>query len=270
MLLGISAAQVPLYMVLVAVMPAGAGERAGLGLAEVLGPGLLGWTGLAVVVAVVANLLLIRALQLSPLSLTTPYLSFTPVATLLTGSLLLRQTPSALGLAGVGVVVLGAFVLNAGSAAEEASASRHPLRALAAQPGSRLALGVAVLFGLGNAIDRRAVLHASELVYAGLLMLLMTGVLALPSRGRRELLASRRSWGWVVLGGVVMCAALLLHLFAFRYLFIAYADAVKRAGGNLVAVMMGAMLFGEADWRRRLGAAAVMSVGVALILIGSP
>ncbi len=235
----------------------------GLGEPATFEPGaLLAWTLLAVAVAVAANLLLIRALQLSPLSLTTPYLSFTPVATLLSGALLLGQWPGAIGLVGVAIVVAGAFMLSPGGATR-----RLGLDAIAREPGSRLALVVAMLFALGNAIDRRAVLHGSEILYAGLLTLLMTAALAVPRGPRTELWERRRLLGWVALAGVVMGVALLLHLFSLRFLFVAYADAMKRTGGNLVAVMFGAFFFGEGDWRRRLVAVAVMSLGVTLILL---
>jgi drug/metabolite transporter (DMT)-like permease len=271
-LLGISAAGLPVYVVLgaaeaVAWLEAPAAARASFEL-----DALLAWTLLALVVAVAANLLLIRALQLSPLSLTTPYLSFTPVATLLSGALLLGQMPAAAGLLGVAIVVVGAFVLNAGAGpAEDGRRERRGLglHAIAREPGSRLALGVALLFALGNAIDRRAVLHGSEIVYAGLLTLLMTLALLVPRAPRAALRRQRRLLGWVALAGLVMSAAMLLQLFSFRFLFVAYADAMKRSGGNLVAVLFGAFFFGEGGWQRRLLAVAVMSVGVTLILLGA-
>lgn len=278
-LLGMSAAGLPVYAGL-----ALAGLGGSEGGAAFEADALLAWTLLALVVTVAANLLLIRALQLSPLSLTTPYLSFTPAATLLSGALLLGQAPGAVGLLGVAIVVVGAFGLNASAGEPPAEAGRRRGRlggigglgrlvglgvgAIAREPGSRLALVVAMLFALGNAIDRRAVLHGSEIAYAGLLTLLITLALLVLRAPRAELWERRRLLGWIALAGIVTSAALLLQLFSFRFLFIAYADAVKRAGGNLVAVLFGAFFFGEGGWRRRLLAVSVMSVGVALILLG--
>ena len=55
-------------------------------------------------------------------------------------------------------------------------------------------------------------------------------------------------------------------LFGYRYLYVAYVDAVKRVGSNVVAVAFGRFFFDETDARRRLLAALVMSAGVALVL----
>jgi hypothetical protein len=65
-----------------------------------------------------------------------------------------------------------------------------------------------------------------------------------------------------------MAVALLAQLLSFRYLLVAYTDAVKRASGNVVAVLAGALWFAEAGAGRRLLAALVMGIGVALILLG--
>lgn len=228
-----------------------------------LEPAFALWLPLGAGVALAANLLLVRALHLSPLSLTIPYLSFTPVATLVSGRLLLGQTPGPWGIAGVALVVAGALALSAGGPGE---ALRRPLAGLRREPGSRLALLVALCFAAGNAIDRRAVLHASEPAYALAQSGLLTAALLPVARLRRELAAcgARR---WLLAGGVAASAGLLFQLFAFRFLFVAYVDAVKRAGGNLLAVLLGLLWFGEREPGWRLLAAALMSGGVAMILL---
>jgi drug/metabolite transporter (DMT)-like permease len=53
-----------------------------------------------------------RAIQIAPLSLTIPYLSFSPALLLLTAYVILGETPSHLGLLGVGVVTAGGYLLS--------------------------------------------------------------------------------------------------------------------------------------------------------------
>ena len=53
-----------------------------------------------------------RAIRMSPLSLTLPFLSFTPVFVLFTGGLILDETLTPQGIAGMLLVVLGGYVLN--------------------------------------------------------------------------------------------------------------------------------------------------------------
>ena len=68
--------------------------------------------------------------------------------------------------------------------------------------------------------------------------------------------------------GIIMTAAALLTQFlGYRYLYVAYVDAVKRAGGNLLALLLGARFFAEGINHRRLVAAILMSIGVSLVLL---
>lgn len=249
-LLGLVIAQIPLHGAAVAVT----------GWPGVDAP-FFAWCGVSALNAIAANWLLVEAFRRSPLSLTTPFLSFTPVATVATGALLLGQRPGPWGVAGVAVVVLGALLLDA-SPRQLLTAPLHAVR----EPGSRMALGVALLFALGNAVDRRAILHASEPLYA-LTVSAMVAALLLPLGAvRRELVAARGSHRWIAASGGVMAAAMLLQFFSYRLLLVAYVDAIKRAGANVLSIVFGRAFFAEAVSVRRLLAAGLMSAGVALVL----
>lgn len=252
-LLGLSIAQLPVH-------------ATGLALSGWPGwsPGpFLAWSLLAAGVAVLANLLLIRAVATSPLSLVVPMLSFTPAFTLLTGWLLLDQRPGPLAGVGMALVVGGALTLDAAPGA----LLRDPLRTLRS-PGSRLALSVALLFSLGNAIDRRTIVHGNEPLYALTLTLMIVASISLLPGPRRELLASRDRRGLLAAGGAIMGAALILQLFAFRFLPVATVDAAKRTAANATSAVLGRVLFQERDAWRRGAAGLVMSAGVILLLLG--
>ncbi len=251
-LLGITAAQLPVHAAGVALT----------GMPRMQAP-FFAWVAIGAAVAIAANWLLITAVRRAPLSLTVPFLSFTPIATVATGWLLLGQRPHAGGLVGVLAVVVGAMLLNA----SPGELLRAPLRGLR-EPASRMALGVALLFAAGNAIDRRAVLHASEPVYAFTLNAFVALALLPAGRLRRELRGAGREGLWVFAAAAVMATAFLLQLFAFRFLFVAYVDAVKRAGANVFAMLLDRVFFGEPLLARRLLAAGLMGAGVALVLLG--
>jgi drug/metabolite transporter (DMT)-like permease len=252
--LGITAPQVPIHVAL----------ALGTGLPDIRS-GFVPLTLLAAATTVAANLLFVRAVRISPLSATVPYLSFTPVATLGAGLVLLGQTPDRWGVAGVATVAAGALVLGG----TDRELLRHPWRALAREPGSRLMLGVAGLFAVTNAVDRMAILRASEPVYAALLTGSVSAALVTSRSLRTELASRRRRLGLLAAGGVAGAAALLLQFTAYRFLYVAYVDAVKRGGGNLLAVALGVLVFAEGDVVRRLVAASLMSAGVALVLLSS-
>jgi len=75
--------------------------------------GVLGSAGLNAV----AHLASTRALKLADVSLVTPLLVFSPVFTVLISTVVLGEIPSAPGLLGVGLVLLGAYWLNYHSSA---------------------------------------------------------------------------------------------------------------------------------------------------------
>jgi drug/metabolite transporter (DMT)-like permease len=253
-LLGITATQVPIH--LTAALTTGVPE---------LDTTFFSLTLVAAVLTVAANLLFVEAVRLSPLSLTVPYLSFAPVATLLAGFVLLGQVPGPWGISGVFAVGSAALLLNPPVAGEASSLWRR----LARERGSRLMLIVALLFAVSTAIDRLAILRASEAVYATVLTGSITLALGCSRSVRREVLRNRGALRWLALAGAVGAAALLLQFLSYRFLLVGYVDAVKRGGGNLFAVLFGMLFFAEGNGRRRLLAAAVMSAGVALVLLDS-
>jgi drug/metabolite transporter (DMT)-like permease len=65
-----------------------------------------------VVLNVAANVLFLKAVQVSPLSVTIPFLSLTPVFSTLLGALVLGERPAGAEAAGIVLVVLGAFLVN--------------------------------------------------------------------------------------------------------------------------------------------------------------
>ena len=76
-------------------------------------------------------------MQISPVSLTVPYLAFTPALLLVTSYFMLGEVPEASGVAGVVVMTAGAYGLNtAGARGETASRRPSEKRARRARPSS--------------------------------------------------------------------------------------------------------------------------------------
>ena len=222
----------------------------------------------SVALNVFANWLFFRAVQHSPLGLTIPYLSFTPVFTALTGFLILDQAPTALGLAGIFVVGFGAFLLNPGKGGPLA-----PLKALWHERGSLYMLLVAATWSVTPVLDKIAadrsnvMGHIALLAFALFLAFWVIG--AVRDRDGTTMLKEFRAVPLLlVLSGAVTVTAMVLQLWAYHYMDVAYVETMKRAIGVVASILVGWRLFGEGELKRRLLAAVVMSLGVALVLIG--
>ena len=218
---------------------------------------------------VLANLLFMRAVALSPLSLTIPYLSFTPVFTALIALVVYQTSPSVAGWIGIVLVCAGAFFLNPG---EQKTGPLAPLRALVRERGSLYMIGVALLWSVTSLLDQSASGGTSPTFHA----LTIVAGLALVNGGWRTW--SDRGLGWVrdecsgrvalvVVAGVLSLFAYLTQLVAFSLVDVAYVETIKRALGVLISIGVGYAIFGEGDLVRRAVGACVMVAGVALVML---
>jgi len=224
----------------------------------------------AVTLNIVANAAFVAALARSPLSMTVPLLSLTPAFVAAFGRPLLGEWPHPLQLAGIALVVLGALLLGAASA--EVGAAGGWWRALAREPGARLMILVAVCWGLSLPLDKIGVgavgpaRHALVLcggIAAGTLALMLVrgeaGGLAAGLRGR--------TLPVLVAATAVAALALALQLVVIRVALVGVVEAVKRAVGNLMALLVGTLVFGERIGWMKVAALALLVAGVLLILV---
>jgi drug/metabolite transporter (DMT)-like permease len=84
---------------------------------------------------VLALVLYVKAIRLSPLSLTIPFMALSPVFIVFIAFVFLGEWPSITGFAGVLMIAVGAYTLNAGASR---SGLLGPIKAVAAERGSVL------------------------------------------------------------------------------------------------------------------------------------
>jgi drug/metabolite transporter (DMT)-like permease len=217
----------------------------------------------SVALNVVANLAFLEAVRIAPLSVTVPLLSLTPVFTALLGFAVLGERPAALDLLGIVLVVVGAFWLNVGT--EKVGA-----RSFLSQPGAWLMAGTALLLSLTIPLDKLAVGRASPPFHG----LVLTAGIAL---GTLAVLLVQKRWGELaglrhgrlpfVLALVSSTLALGFQLVALKFVLVSLIETLKRGIGNLLAVVLGRAVFGEAVTPGKLAASLLMAAGVALILL---
>ncbi len=224
------------------------------------------WLALAAALPleVSAFFLYMRALKLSPLSLSVPFLAFTPVFMILTGRLLLDETITAGGALGIGLIVAGAYVLNL---SKMKTGFLGPIRAVAHEPGSWIMLSISLLYAVTAPLGKIAVLHSNPWFFAAVYNLVLTVViLALwPLAGNdRNAPGLFSRPGAMLMLGLVCSVENVCHMMAIAQVEAAYMIAIKRLS-LLLGVVYGAWWFGEQNIRERLAGAAIMIAGVFLI-----
>lgn len=230
-----------------------------------------GWIAALLPAEIVAMLLYQRAIRDHALSLTLPYLAFTPVLVTLTGWVVLGEAVSLHGLAGILLVASGAWLLNirrttSGGFWRQAAA---PLLAIWENAGSRQMLGVAAIYAFTSVGGKRAMGFASPetfgALYFGLLGLLTFLLFAVTRPARLRVFGDQPI---ATLGvGALMAIMVVTHFLALSKVEAAYMIAVKRTS-LLFGILYGALLFREANAGRSLLAGTLMVIGVALIALG--
>jgi drug/metabolite transporter (DMT)-like permease len=226
-----------------------------------------GWVAALLPFEILAMWLYMKAIRRSPLSLTLPYLAFTPVFNTVTGYVLLGETVTLLGFSGIALVVCGAWLLNVDTVN---SGSRRnifaPFRAIASEPGSRLMLMVAALYSLTSVMGKGALQYVSPgffgPFYCVLLRLVATVLFARRQVHPGKVLTRHRLAHLGV--GLFMALMVLTHFYAIQHVEVAYMIAVKRTS-LLFGMLYGAWLLREGGLVRNLAAGVLMVAGVCLI-----
>jgi len=226
-----------------------------------------GWIAGLLPLEITAMLLYMKAIRDHPLSLTLPYLAFTPVFVILTGLLLLGERISLGGAAGILLVVSGAWLLKVEHADfRDWRSWGAPLTAILFEPGPRLMLVVALLYSLTSAMGKGAMRYmAPEHFGAFYFLLLGAASLTLFAIPRPRILADiwRRPWAALAVG-LFNAIMVYTHFMALQRVAVAYMIAVKRTS-LLFGILYGALLFHERGLGIHLIAGTLMLGGVFLI-----
>ncbi|MEN8207105.1 MAG: DMT family transporter [Pseudomonadota bacterium] len=227
-----------------------------------------GWIAASLPLELLAMWLYMQAIRESPLSLTLPYLAFTPVFNTLTGYLVLGETVSRTGFSGILLVVLGAWLLNLEAAQKGTGLDvLAPFRAITRERGSRLMLMVAAIYSLTSVTSKGALLHVNPGFFGPFYFVVLGTASALVFASRD--VSSWRAMSkhpWVHLGiGAFMAAMVITHFYAIVHIEVAYMVAVKRTS-LLFGILYGAWLFGETGLKKNLPAGILMVLGVFMVV----
>lgn len=216
---------------------------------------------------ILAIVLYYQALRSSPLSLSLPFLSFTPVFLMLFSRVFLGEAVSAAGGIGIGLIALGGYTLNLSSFREGPLA---PLRAIAREKGSRNMIIVALIYSATTALGKLAIEHSAP-AFFGAAYYLALAIILLP------VFAVRQGWGRfreglrvsarpALLPGAFDAVQSVTHFFAVSMVNAAYMIAIKRTS-LLIGSLYGFLLFGEQNMRERALGAVLMFAGFLVIVL---
>ena len=214
---------------------------------------------------VAAQILYMKAIKTSPLSLTIPFLSFAPMFLLVTSYFVLGEFPGFLGTLGVFMVVVGAYILNINKAK---GGLTKPLKSILKEKGSRYMLFVAFLYSITTNLDKIAINNSNPFVYAiainfTLALFLFPVMLKFSDNHLNDILKHSKILFPI---GFFTAIASIMQYVAFTMILVVYVSAIKRTA-SLFSIMYGKYFFEEDNIKERLLGAAIMILGVLMITL---
>ncbi len=181
--------------------------------------------------------------------------------------LFLGERPSAVGIAGIGLILVGLVVLGGAPlwAGRDGERGWQALRTHTRGTGS--AFLVALLVSVYTAIDGAAIRHWTPIPYL-VVVFALAGTALIPllalRRGRHVFSVLRTDWLPTVAIAVATLAAYSLVLRAFRIAPVAYAGAAREIG-IVFAALAGWLLLGERFGGVRTVGAVTVFLGIGLL-----
>lgn len=214
---------------------------------------------------IIATLFYMKGIEISPLSASIPFLSFTPVFVIFTGFFFLGERITIGGLLGILLIVFGAYLLHL---PQGAGSLTGPVKAIWKEKGSLFLLATALIYGITSVLGKRGVLLTDPLFFASFYFTLLAVVtpivlgIMFPSVGGRSLL--EEDLVGTLLVGFTQSLMCLFHMLALSLVETAYMIALKRSS-ILFAVVLGWFIFKEKYMHFRIPASLLMFLGILLI-----
>ncbi|MCX7792926.1 MAG: DMT family transporter [Thermodesulfovibrionales bacterium] len=215
---------------------------------------------------IITVFLYIKALKSSPLGLTLPFLSLTPLFLIISARIIAGEKVSNLAASGIILIVAGGYVLNI-------SAARlgflEPFRAIGKEKGSLLMIAVAFIYSITSSLGKLAVEHSSALFF-GITYFTMLVILTAPVSlwlGRKSIkrFFLEGNYKRLFLPGLFYGLMIIFHMMSLDLTKVSYMISVKRLS-LLIGVIYGHIFFNERNFRERLTGTVLMLAGFVILV----
>jgi drug/metabolite transporter (DMT)-like permease len=214
---------------------------------------------------IVAIILYTRALKLSPLTLTMPFLALTPVFLIVTSYLILGERVSVYGGIGIAIMAIGGYTLNFHKMKHSLI---EPIKSIFREKGSVLIIIVAFIFSITASLGKLAIEHSSPVflgsLYFVLVFIVFTPIAFLKSRQPMKIM--KKDVKALASIGATYGMMIFFHMIAVSMSNVAYMVSIKRTS-LLFSVVFGHFLFKEEKITEKAIGAVIMFIGFVWIVL---
>lgn len=230
-------------------------------------PTYLIYLSIEVLMVAFSTLLYFRAMQVTPISMCMPYISFTPVFLIFTGQIMLGEMPPTEKLIGIVLIFVGSLAMHR---TLFANGWLEPIKAIWRERGCFYMLLVGFINSITNPIDKKLVMmtdaFTQSCAFGAGMCVFFTLLLVARKADAGKVIRSVPLWA--ALAGTLEAVALIFQLSSHNYIDVVITISIKRAGIILV-VLLGWLVFKEKNIGDKLIASSVMLVGVLIIYLPS-
>jgi len=218
----------------------------------------------------IANILFVRSVTLSPLSKTIPLLSLTPVFTAIIGYFFLGEFLSLFQWLGVSFVVLGILWLYTPD--KKAFNLFAIWQNFIAEKGAKYMCYVAFFWTLAPVFDRIALRHTNVATHALIHFTIVASLLWLwlfiRGRLKKSEMPDRKHWKTIGILALLYAGALGLQMLSLTMIYVGIVESVKRVIGQISSIIFGRIAFNEPLTKGKILGVLTMCAGVPLIILG--
>lgn len=209
-------------------------------------------------------ILFYKALKESPLSLSLPIATLTPVFLLITSPLIVGEFPKPLGILGIITTVIGSYVLNLSKRHESLW---EPLVSIIREKGTRHMLLVAFLWSITSNIDKIGVQNSNPILYAftGTFFILLFSTIVVAAKKISFIHILKNSITLAPVG-IATGISTVAQMTALSVTIVPNVITVKRTS-TIFGVIWGKLFFKEEKMKERLLGASIMVLGVIFIAL---
>ncbi|UCH81068.1 MAG: EamA family transporter [Nitrospiraceae bacterium] len=216
---------------------------------------------------ILAIILYTKALKVSPISLTVPFLALTPLFLIGISYIVLGERVSLYGGIGILLMAAGSYALNLHKISRDLVA---PFKAIFREKGSLLMIAVAFIYSFTSSLGKLAIEHSSPVFFGSfyfvLVVLFFTPVAI--ARSSERLVISRQDITPLLCIGLSYAMMIIFHMIAISMTQVSYMISVKRMS-LFFSIFYGYLIFKEKNIRERTLGSIILFSGFLIIVLGT-
>ena len=211
-------------------------------------------------------LLYFKAIKRSELSVTVPLITLTPLFMLLTSPIIIGEFPSAVGVVGIVLIVVGTYISNI---SEDPKKIFAPFVSLVKNQGSRYMLLVAFFWSITANLDKIGVEETSPIYWAFskdfVILFYLIPILAIKSK-KPLLQMNNRKWPLLMVG-FFKSTSVVSQMFAIQFILVPYVISIKRASSVFIILFAFLYMNERKNFRNRMFGILIILLGLGVIAV---